>query len=258
MSKTLPVFNILIIEDKQSNVIAIKEAVKNFPEFNIIGETDSESIALTMVISKNPDIIITGVDINEGCGISFLRTIRSDKNMTSRPYLIAATSFTSEFVRSDLKQFADKIYIKNIDFNFTKIFIDLSFRKFSQLNDTQFIDFDNIKVKKIKRIIKEELKKYYINPKRKLHRNYLVDMIYLHLQNPSLKLKELREQVTSENNLKSEKNLHTVINRYIAEIFDLTSEKILIDIAFPYSSLDKPSVQLFIFHIADKIRSQTA
>ena len=60
---------LIIVDDHQMLIDGIKSLLKNEKQFEIIGEATRSSIALELVFSKKPDIVITDISLPEISGI---------------------------------------------------------------------------------------------------------------------------------------------------------------------------------------------
>ena len=227
--------------------------IKRFPEFEFLSATDSETTALKIIKSEHPEVVIVDIDLSEGCGISLMRILRSDRHFDNNyPYIIAMTGFMSTSIRFDLKRYADKIYYEDSYFNPANILINLSFNIFEKSSKRP--QFENRDEQILKQLIEVELTHYYVNPKKKQSLKYMIDAIYHSMQQPDLKLKKIIAQTAFDHDLKAT-NLHSVLNRYLHEAFDTTNPEILDQIAHPYNSKHHPSLQLFIIHISERVNA---
>lgn len=253
---------ILIVEDEQAIVDAISEAITSFKEFQIIGVTDSESIAFEICKSEMPDIIIADVDLKEGCGISLMKLIKSDRFFENQtPFLFAMTSYSSPTVSQQLKLYADNIFYKNIPFSAQNLLTILSFKMLDILQLRKQVEKIPLgHENQVKTIIQDTLNKYQFKPRTNHQRTYLSSMIYLIITTPEGErepnLKTLRTHVANTFKLKNEKSLNIMLDRYIKDIYDLTPPEVLVEIGDPFSAKHKPSVFHFIDHIATVVKNK--
>jgi len=128
------------------------------------------------------------------------------------------------------------------------------------IGNARSIDVEN-KENKIKNIILKELRKYNSNPKKNYQQSYIIYIVYQVLQNPTntnFHLQKLLDVVVVAYKLTNRKNLYTSLDRYIKEIFDLTSDETLNEIAHPYSAEHKPTVKEFIIHLVDIVEAKAS
>ena len=249
-------FKVLIVEDQNQIINEIQRSLDKFSEFESIGVTNNEDDAFEMIKSKKPDILITDIDLDEGCGISLMRRIRADFSLRNTPpYIYAITGYRTDSKKHELKEYADDILYKKIPFNADKIFTSLIFSMISLNNFKSNNPDENTgkQERKIMDLIKSEINQFFYDPRRNEQRKYLSEMIYYLVinQDKTIKLKELRSHVANKYHLSNEKSLNTKLDRYLHELFEKTDKNILKAIDTAY---DKKIPSLYNFLYASQAR----
>ena len=250
-------YKILIVEDEQAVVETLISTIKKFPEFEYIGHTDNEYVALELIKSKTPDFVLIDIDINVGNGLSLMRHIRSDAYFKDNsPYLVAVTSFSSSQKRNELKQWADDVYIKSLPLHLNDLFIRLSFVILEKNSIQQMIPSQDIST-----LILEFLERCKIKPKSHLQKEYLVHLITQYHQHSvagkDFKSKDLLLATTNHFNLKNPNHLNTKIDRLIKEIYTLTSSEILNELSDYFTAAKPPSILGFLDILSQYIKNQS-
>lgn len=252
-------YTVLVVEDEEIITEAIKKSIDAFEEFELIDITDGEDEALEIAKAKHPDIILVDIDINQGCGQSLMRIIRSDKYFKNHmPFLYAITAYTSSEKRRQLKRYADDIFIKRTPFHADRLFSQLLFKIFDLANQEN--NFHQNEEQRVKNIIKQELEMYVYKPRTNDQRKYITHMVYLTIITPDDKceptLKQLQEIVVKNYRLKSTASLNTSLDRYIKDIYELTPPEKLKNMNDFFSEDNKPSVSHFLDHIVNRVKTK--
>ena len=250
-------YKILIVEDEQAIVEALISTIKKFPEFEYIGHTDNEHVALELIKSKVPDFVLVDIDINVGNGLSLMRHIRSDAYFKNNsPYLVAVTSFSSAQKRNELKQWADDVYIKSLPLHLNELFIRLSFVMLEK-NPLQQVNTPL----DISTLTLEFLNRCKIKPKSHLQKEYLVHLITQYhkhsIDGEIFKLKDLLLTTTNHFSLKNPNHLNTKIDRLIKEIYTLTSNETLSELSDYFTVKNPPSILYFLDIFSQYIKNQS-
>jgi len=252
-------YTVLVVEDEEIITEAIKKSIDTFEEFELIDITDGEDEALEIAKAKHPDIILVDIDINQGCGQSLMRIIKSDKYFKNHmPFLYAITAYTSSEKRRQLKRYADDTFIKRTPFHADRLFSQLLFKIFDLANQEN--NFHQNEEQRVKNIIKQELEMYAYKPRTNDQRKYITHMVYLTIITPDDKreptLKQLQEIVVKNYRLKSTASLNTSLDRYIKDIYELTPPEKLKNMNDFFSEDNKPSVSHFLDQIVSRIKAK--
>jgi DNA-binding NarL/FixJ family response regulator len=89
---TVHALKVLLVEDSSVLAQRLAETLRQFPELDLIGTTDSEDGALLEIRKGRVDVVLLDLELRQGSGFGVLRVIDSMRN---RPCVVVLTNHDS-------------------------------------------------------------------------------------------------------------------------------------------------------------------
>lgn len=87
-------FKTIIIDDERLAREEVKRALKNYPEFEIVGEANNVDAALILIDEQNPDILFLDIHMPEKSGFDLL------EELTTVPEVVFTTAYDQYAVKA--------------------------------------------------------------------------------------------------------------------------------------------------------------
>lgn len=124
-------YNVLIIDDEPIAIRVIKEHLKSFPMFNLVGECSNALEAIEILATENIDLLFCDIQMPHITGVDFIRSLNNP------PKVIFTTAYRDYAVEAFELNVVDYL-LKPISFpRFAK-----SINSLLQLNTTNIIERD--------------------------------------------------------------------------------------------------------------------
>jgi len=254
--------SVLIIKDEKTNIaFLITEFQKHPTIFSNVSTIHNTVKAFDFIRVNKPAMIIIDTSLQDaGDGCLLIEQIRTYfKNTTYKPF-IAVTAHTMLFcLKEAIAPYTSYVFSKTDDYPAKIIANFFMFYNSNVPKNKHLIISNPLEVnfkEQTYQFIEQELQVFNLEKTNKIHRLYVIEMVYLIIPitndtRAKLKLTPLYEQVARSHHIESSNTVKTAVLRFIINISKKTPNFNEI-FTIPYKK-DYPTPSTFLEHLANEI-----